>query len=289
MTWKDDLSDEYKASPAFADIGDDINDLAKNYLDAQSHIGASIRIPGEDASEEDRSAFYQKLVDKAPGLIPTPDLEDPASIEAFMKTLGKPDVHTDYEVPGVEGVQVDDNRIKLMQESALEVGMTKKQFSNFLTKMYEADAMAIDVAANSVEEDALSLKKDWGVTHENRMKALEDKLKLSDAPPELVAAVKAQTAGSETVKWLDAMFEKFSGETGEINNQPGDASNDGVDVAEAIARATEIRNKLTKGDVAHNSPEYAALLKKLLKYEQMAKPDSSNKISDLQRGFTSGR
>ena len=85
------------------------------------------------------------------------------------------------------------------------------------------------------------------------------------------------------------MFEKFSNETGEIGKHHEEPHGDGVDVAEDIARTAEIRNKLTKGDVAHNSPEYAALLKKLLKYEQMANPDSSNKISDLQRGFTSDR
>ena len=83
--WKDDLNEEYKGSPAFKDIGDDINDLAKNYLDAQSHLGNAIRIPSKEASEDDVKAFHTRLVEKVPGLIPTPTSENQDTIDKVQK------------------------------------------------------------------------------------------------------------------------------------------------------------------------------------------------------------
>ncbi len=67
--WKDDLNEDIKSAPAFKDIGDDINDLAKNFLDVQSHLGNAIRIPSAEASEEDVTAFHSRLKEKVPGLI----------------------------------------------------------------------------------------------------------------------------------------------------------------------------------------------------------------------------
>lgn len=37
------------------------NDLAKSYLALESKLGASVTIPGKDASDEERNAFYKRL------------------------------------------------------------------------------------------------------------------------------------------------------------------------------------------------------------------------------------
>jgi len=281
MTWKDDLNEDIKGSPAFKDLGDDINDLATNYLDAQTRIGNSIRVPSKEATPEDIVKFHEKLVNKVPGLIPTPDLENADTIKIFMESIGTPKDAEDYTMPVVDGISIDEKREKLIRDTALEVGMTKKQLNSFLTKMYEADSLGMDVANHGIEEDALALKKEWGVTHKNKMKAIQDNLLLSEAPTELIEAIKNEQAGSATTKWLDSLFTKL-GETGEIGKHKDDEGGDGVETAEAVERAAEIRRKLTDPKMVVTSPEYKALLAKLLKYEAMAHPDSSKNINDLR-------
>ena len=286
--WKDDLNEDIKSAPAFKDIGDDINDLAKNFLDVQSHLGNAIRIPSAEASEEDVTAFHSRLKEKVPGLIPTPTAENQETIEMFLNALGKPEKSDGYKLPEIEGVDIDEKRGELFKETAHTLGMTQKQLEGFLGKMYEADLGQQDVIGNARQEDALTLKKEWGVTHENRMKALTDNLLLSEAPADLTDAVKNGMVSSATIKWLDAVFGKFASEDKHLDDNDKHLNQDDVVPAEAMERAAEVRKKLTDPNTPKVGPEYEALLARLLKYEGMAHPDSSKNINDLRSGVRSG-
>lgn len=279
--WKDDLNEDIKESPAFKDIGDDVNDLAQNFLDAQAHLGTSIRIPSEEASKEDVEAFHLKLQSKVPGLIATPDKEQPSSIEMFLQALGKPKEKDGYEVAPPDGIKVSEQQINLIKATAHEVGMTQDQLSGFLNKMYEQELDAADNRVTELQGELLALKKDWGVTYDGRLTALTDNLLLSSAPAELTTAVKDGKIDSATVKWLDTLFSKMS----ETTNLHEDNKDDpDIIPIEAAERATEIRTKLASGKIPAASEEYKGLLKKLLKYEMMAHPDSSKDINDLRSG-----
>src|SRR3990170_781823 len=72
--WRTGLPDDLRSHTALADIKD-VGGLAKSFVNAQSLIGRSVRIPGEDASAEDREAFYQSLT-KVPGVARLPDGND---------------------------------------------------------------------------------------------------------------------------------------------------------------------------------------------------------------------
>ena len=289
MPWKDDLNDEYKGSPAFKDIGDDVNDLAKVFLDNEAYKGQSIRIPSSEASPEDVTAFHNRLVEKVPGLIPTPDNENPETIEMFLTALGKPDKFDEYELPAIDGIEINDARADLIRKSALEQGMTKKQLNGFLTKMYEADLVNIDDSSQVVHQDQLDLKREWGVTHANRIKALTDNMLLSEAPAGLTDALKNKQLDSGMIKWLDSIFSKFSEEGGELGKHEDEGKGgDDVVPVEAAERASEIRNKLMNPSLSKVGPEYEALLSQLVKYESMAHPGSSKDINDLRAGVRSG-
>ena len=286
--WKDDLNEEMKGSPAFKDIGDDINDLAKNFLDVQSHLGNAIRIPSAEASADDVTAFHTRLKEKVPGLIPTPDGENPETIEMFLSALGKPEKADGYKLPEIEGVDIDETRGKLFMDTAHTLGMTQKQLEGFLGKMYDADLTQQDVLGNARQEDALALKKEWGVTHENRMKALTDNLLLSEAPADLTDAVKNGMVSSATIKWLDEVFGKFSSEDKHLDDNDKHQNQDDIVPVEAMERAAEVRAKLTDPNTPKVGKEYDALIAKLLKYEAMAHPEASKNINDLRAGVRSG-
>ena len=286
--WKDDLNEDIKSAPAFKDIGDDINDLAKNFLDVQSHLGNAIRIPSSEASEDDVTAFHTKLKEKVPGLIRTPSAEDEGSIDAFLTALGKPDKADGYKLPEIEGVDIDEKRGELFKETAHTLGMTQKQLEGFLAQMYDADLGQQDVIEVERQEDALALKKEWGVTHENRMKALVDNLLLSEAPADLTDAVKNGMVSSTVIKWLDEVFGQFASEDKHLDDNDKHQNQGDIVPVEAMERAAEVRKKLTDPNTPKTGPEYEALIAKLLKYEGMAHPDSSKNINDLRAGVRSG-
>ncbi len=287
--WKDDLNEDIKESPAFKDIGDDINDLAKNYLDVQSHLGNAIRIPSAEASAEDVTAFHTRLKEKVPGLIPTPNNENPETIEMFLTALGKPAKSDEYKLPEIEGVDIDEKRGELFKSTAHDLGMTQKQLEGFLGKMYDADLTQQDVVGNARQEDALALKKEWGVTHENRMKALIDNMLLSEAPATLTEAIKNGIISSETIKWFDNIFGRFASEDKHLDDRDKNLDDpDAIVPSEAMERAREVRMKLTDPNTPKIGPEYDALMAKLLKYEAMAHPEASKDINDLRAGVRSG-
>lgn len=280
--WKEGLSEELAVSPAFKDIGDDINDLAQNYLDAQTHLGTSIRIPSQEASDDDVTAFHNKLIAKVPGLIPTPDKEQPGTIDIFLKALGKPEAADDYEVPAPEGIIATDQQINLIKKTAHEVGMTQDQVTGFLTKMYEQELDQATVHEADLQTEMINLKKEWGVTFDKKMESLTNNLLLSEAPEGLTASIKAQKIDGATVKWLDTLFGKL-GDTTVLDPDPTLDAGDIVP-EEAAERANEVRAKLMKGDISPTSKEYQNLLTKLLKYEKMANPDASSDFNDLRAG-----
>lgn len=290
-SWKEGLSEENAASPAFKDIGDDINDLAKNFLDAQAYLGNAVRIPGEDASEESIAEFHEKLKSKVPGLMMTPDLEDQDTINGFLSKLGLPDTVDGYEIPAVDGIELSEDREKMIRESALKHGLTAKQVKGFLGDMFTSDVGSMEIANLGQEEALLGLKKEWGVTYDPKIKALKDGMLLSEAPSDLTDALSANNMPPGIVKWLSSIFAKFSTEGTNLgDNEDKDVNNpDLLDPIEASSRANEIREKIMKGDVPQTSPEYKILLNKLLKYEKMANPESSKDINDLRAGFTSAK
>ncbi len=286
-SWKEGLSEELAQSPAFKDIGDDINVFAQNFLDNEAYKGNSIRIPSEEASTEDIAAFHTKLQSKVPGLIPTPSLEEPTTIEMFLKALGKPEAADDYDIPEVEGIETNDAQIKLIKETAHEVGMTKKQLSGFLDKMYASELTSASLTATDIESDIVSLRKEWGVTYDNRIKALTDNLLLTEAPADLTEALKNKQLGSGMTKWLAGIFEKFTTEGNDLgDNGKGDEGGDIVPV-EAAERAAELRKKMMDPNTPKAGKEYESMLRRLVKYEAMAHPGSTTDINDLRAGVRS--
>jgi hypothetical protein len=290
MSWKEGLSEENAASPAFKDIGDDINDLAKNFLDAQAFLGNAIRIPSDEASPEDRTAFIDKLSARVPELMLTPDLEDEETINGFLTKMGRPEEDTGYEMPDVNGVELSPERETALRASALKYGLTVKQMKGFMEDMFTMDASGLETAHINQQESVLGLKRQWGVTYDSKLEALKNGMLLTEAPAALTEAIKSDKMPPDVVQWLSKIFGKFTTEGSNLNKDPQlDTDPDLLDPAEASARATEIREKISKGDIPQASKQYNDLLKKLVYFEKMANPDSSSDINDLRTGFTSAK
>lgn len=284
--WKEELPEELRAAPALADV-EDIGSLAKQFVDQQAYLGTSIRIPSEEASDEDKQSFLTKLQEKVPTLMPKPDPTDETAMAAVYKALGRPESADDYTLPESEDIKIPDERAKYWKELAHSNGFTQKQFTDMLDSMMKREASDNLVTQTAFEESQEALKQEWGTLYDDRLKSITQLLEQHQAPEAMQEAVKTGTADPALLSWLGTVFQSFAGEGNEFSQQGKDTQNQGMLPAEATLKAAEIRAKLTSNEVAPSSPEYNALLKSLLKYEALAKPDASTEINDLRAGFSS--
>jgi len=157
-SWHSGLSEEYRGNESLSQIPD-LNTLAKSYLDAQQYAGGSIRIPGEDASTDDWTAFNAKLTDKVPTLLNLPSDENEAR-DAMYARLGRPDSADGYQVEGADAdfLQwahengLSTAQVKSWQENTQ--GQTTQEGEDYDLKMQEANDL---------------LKKEWGHAYDTKL------------------------------------------------------------------------------------------------------------------------
>lgn len=107
--WRDSLPDDLKSHTSLQDIKD-VAGLAKTYIDTAAMVGKDkLVIPGDDATDEERSAFYSRL--------------------------GRPAGASDYELTlpkdGPQGLQADKDLEAKMRDWFYKAGMSQKQAQQF--------------------------------------------------------------------------------------------------------------------------------------------------------------
>ena len=118
------LSEEFANEPSLKDFKD-INALAKSYVSAQRMLGNSIRIPGEDASDEARKAFYDKI-STLPNIIKF-DENDPTSV---FNRLGRPETVDGYKLE--TAASIDPTITSTFLQEAHKAGLTNRQVNTVI-------------------------------------------------------------------------------------------------------------------------------------------------------------
>ena len=269
------LSDDVRAS-----LGKDkifgYEGLIKQFYDQKSHLGNSIRVPSNDASDADRQTFYAKLQDKVPNLIPKPDREDKEAWDALQTMLGKPDAATDYTLP--ELAESDAARADNFRAKAHELGLTQNQFESIIKSEYENNTQANEANAATLAADLKALAQDWGVTYDKRLANIRNFADQTGAPKDILDMLDANQIGSEALKWFHTLTTNVSGGA-EIRTQAAGGTDD-VPPEEALSRAREIMTRL--GSMKPSDPQYAALHTKRDFYMEMAYPDAAKGLDGLR-------
>ena len=168
------LPEDLRDDPSLKDFKS-INDLVKSYKSSEAMLGGSIRIPGEDASEEQKTAFYAKLM-KVPGVALLPEEDDQESMNSYLKSVGKaPPESADHYSIELEGVEADDPYLKSFREFAHSTGLTQEQAKasmDFIDNSQTDDAKAMN------EHGVAKLKETWGGDYENRLNGANAALKM---------------------------------------------------------------------------------------------------------------
>ncbi len=228
--WRSSLPEDIRGAKAFDSVKD-VSSLAKQFLDAQSHIGNSIRIPGEDAGQEAIDAFNQKLMNKT-NLMQKP--ETPEDYDNVFKSMGKPDDGSGYVMPeGVEG------SYDHLRDLAINANMTNKQFESLVGSVAKLDAAAMETQKAQQQESLDGVKKEWGAAFDRNTSQAVAALEATGAPESVIELAKTGNVDGQTLKWFHALSQKIGG--GEGSNAVADnGGNQVMTPAEASAQLTEI-------------------------------------------------
>lgn len=161
--WSDGLSDEARGSDLFKPLeGKSIGEFWQDYEGKARMLGSRIPIPGEDASDEVRAEFNQKLAG-VPGVMVMPDPDNAEAMGEFWNQLGRPEAATGYKITKPEqmpaGVDWSDDSLNGFLEQAHKIGLTQAQAQQLndwhlqsLTEQAEAAGTAAQQGAAKVRE-----------------------------------------------------------------------------------------------------------------------------------------
>ena len=216
MSWKESLPEDMRENKAFEGI-DSIENLAKQHIDHMQYQGNSIRLPDADASQDAMNEFYGKMAEKVPGLMPTPNSDDPAAMKAMAKLLGVPDEVGGYKVP--EAANNFDG-VNSLLTIAHDSGLTQTQFDKVITGILSTTIGQQEGNQEQFDKDSRALKIKWGVTYEDNIELAKNTLAATKAPDELQLMAANGKLPSQTLEWLHQIGSQLGAEG--INAQKND-------------------------------------------------------------------
>jgi len=218
--WRDTLPDGIKGDASLANF-EDIGQLAQGFLDAKTYQGASIKIPGEDAGDEDRKAFHDKMLDKMPNLMYKPDFENPEQSVEFYRTLGMPELAEGYALPEFEvpdGIEVQNDKAEGFRQIAHKHGLTAAQFKGIMGDVFAQDVVAAQAGMDDNKANLAAVKEKFGMAHDDNMGKINTMLAKTGAPEGLIDGIKNGLVGVDTVNWLYQMGKQMGGEGFNFND-----------------------------------------------------------------------
>jgi len=255
----------------------DVQGLIKQHMDAQSYMGNSIRVPGEDAGEDDRKAFYEKLRKHAPDLIPAPN--DPDSKKKVFEALGMPEKSSDYsvEVPEVLAPQFNDDRLSMFREAAHKHNLTKEQFEGVMKEVLSVDASQYETMTAEHEKGIQSLKNEWGNAFDQRTAAVNKLIEGTGAPEQLANMAKEGTLDASVVKWLYDLGSRMGADES-LNMTIDTGSGGAITPSEANDKLQEILNNREHPYWISSHPDHKNAVDKVIKLGRSANPDSGRQV-----------
>jgi len=287
-TFASTLPEEYRENAAFKDFKD-IGGLASSFVNLQSMIGNSVRIPGEDASDEDRTAFNDKLREKVPALMSRPNFDDAEQTANFYKDLGVPDEAGSYEIPQVdipEGVNFDPESLIPFKDIAKKHNMTPGQFKGVMED-FQAMSFANATAQNESQKTAMGeLATEWGHAYEGNMKTAMNIAAKTGAPESVIEGMKNGHVPPNMVKYFHSLASRFGKEGTDLGSDNSDNNDGKMAPGEAQAQLNEMLDNKQHAYWNSKDPNHEHAKKKAMALTLMANPGMSTDAGDLYKSTT---
>lgn len=270
MSWIDDLpeelsdslSDELKTNPTVQNYKS-FTDFVEGAVNTKAMVGNSIRIPGEDAGQEDWSQFTQKLQSRVPGVMLKPDFSEKEQAEEFWKLAGKPEDEKGYGLP--EDAKIPEPVADGLRKMAFESNLTKAQWQKFVDLFNSGETQRQENARTELETARNQLKDEWGMAFPERVEAAR---KIND---EFYPGRDFESVSPKELKSLYSVYEATTGKGAQAATQPG-GEKPMMTPAEAEEQAAEIMRRIhdTKNELSHE--EKMRLINKRIKLLQTYVP-----------------
>ncbi len=130
-TWQDSVAEDNRSGVSKFET---VDSLAKGYIELERSMGGKVNLPGENATPEEKSAFYGKV--------------------------GRPEDSKGYERPQLgEGEEYNEELMGSLTQAAFDAGVSKQQFSALAEKYIEMQT-AEKVAKQEADDTEYERHKD---------------------------------------------------------------------------------------------------------------------------------
>nr|VFK58898.1 MAG: hypothetical protein BECKUNK1418G_GA0071005_100540 [Candidatus Kentron sp. UNK]VFK68621.1 MAG: hypothetical protein BECKUNK1418H_GA0071006_100440 [Candidatus Kentron sp. UNK] len=169
--WRTQIPETLREDPLLSDIAD-IGALAEGYIGTNRLMAARIPIPGEDAPDEVRAEFKEKLAE-VPGVLLMPeDTGDAEAMNDLWRKLGRPETPEEYQwdaptLPGdyqlTEAEAAYDKQVtRDFLAAGHGLGLTGAQVKGVMDWYGRLQGDAIESRISAFENAEATLKKEWG-------------------------------------------------------------------------------------------------------------------------------
>lgn len=236
-SWLSQIPEDLRDEPSLQDFNS-IGDVAKSYVSAQKMLGGSIRIPGPDASDEVKSAFYNRL-QEMPNVIKLPETEQEK--QEFYGRLGRPATPDGYDIRIEEGLQVNEDLVNDYKQWAHSAGLTGEQANYLISQKIEQEKVELAERQAYQQHANDLLKESWGKEYETRLNAANAVLaKFKEKYPDDVAMLQQQAGNNPVLAMVLAEHGKLMADSGLISGVTK-ASFENPTPDEALITISEIR------------------------------------------------
>jgi len=264
--WRESIPEQFREAPFFKDAKTP-DEALQHISNAASYMGNSIRIPGPDASDTDRQAFYQKLTEKAPGVMPKPD---DSNMEQVWNSLGRPTDPKGYQFTPPEGSEAPPD-LDSFAQTAHKYGLTQEQFKGVLGDIVQQQTTQSETMQAQHNEEMRALNKEWGMAYDTNLSQVKNFLRLTDAPDGIVDMISEGVMSPAEIKWIHSIASQTKSST-ELANHQG-TSNGALPPAEARDRIQEILNNNDHPYWNASDPRHADSVQKMVELHKMANPE----------------
>ena len=237
-SWRDEVPEDYREEKTLSKY-QTVGDLAKGHVHLSRMMGNSVKIPGEDSTDEERNDFYTKL--------------------------GRPETADkyEYERPDMpEGMAYDENSETAFKQLAHDQGLTQQQVGSILD-FYNKFALDSQIDQKLHMDEAYfkgeaALQKEWGMKGYDRNVSIAQRAMKEFGGPELEKLLSEDPRGSHPA--LIKAFYKMGLKSQEA--RPLDAEHDSsfLDVSSAqkeIENFNKPSHKLYKAYWNKEDPKHA--------------------------------
>lgn len=194
--WTTSASKETRADPrfvAYASKHESLDAALKASIELEEKLGSMVAIPGKDATEEERSAVYEKLGIKLPD-VP----KDPAG----------------YKIEADPKMKVDAKELDEFKALAHSLHMTQEQAQGMFKLAGERAMKAIEAFNTQTAEERkgveTQLRKEWGEQYEAQRAVFVRGLRAAPGSQELIADAAKTGMGNKAsfvrlIHWIGTM------------------------------------------------------------------------------------